>query len=200
MSNSNFHDLGLGNDGESDLNGVSRRSLIRTGATAAVAVPLITVATAAPALAVSPGATISISTAGITRFNDTLVLSLRLTNVGALQTAAASIVTVSLAPAVGTEYAKRPQRIATSGLGWKFGVNGGAPDGSGPWTWTLLHAGKVKPGSSTNTVKLTLGVGKNGFESIFGSFPKSVKNPGKGVFTINAASGSNFATPKELQI
>jgi len=177
--------------------GISRRTIVRTGANAAWAVPLITVATAAPSMAASVAPNLAFTSTGIDRFNETIIVTARLTNIGNGKLTVAPKIIISLDPNAG-EYAKRPTKGSQTGFGWHSAVSGGPNEG--PWTWTFIYGAKLAPGQSTQTLKFGLGVGKNGLLSLTGTIPKQVRNPGGGVFTLLGSAGGLTAESKTVTI
>lgn len=177
--------------------GISRRTIVRTGANAAWAVPLITVATAAPSMAASVAPKLAFTSTGIDRFNETIIVTAKLTNIGNGKLTTHPKIIISLDPNAG-EYAKRPQKGSQTGFGWHSAVAGGPNEG--PWTWTFLYGANLAPGESTQELKFGLGVGKNGLLSLTGTIPKQVRNPGGGLFTLYGSAGSLTAESKTVNI
>lgn len=137
-----------------DDTGVSRRTVMRVGAGSAFAVPLISVATMAPAMAVSVGsnAVLRIST-GISRHGNKVILTTRISNSGDAPTAKATTVTFSMARGTN-EFHSRPTISAPAGSGWSAPVLGGGK--AGPWTWTFVLGSKLKAPSVSPTLRFVL--------------------------------------------
>jgi len=135
--------------------GVSRRTLVRVGAGSAFAVPLISVATVAPAMAVSVGsnAVLRIST-GISRHGNKVVLTTRITNTGDAPTTKATTVTFSMARGTNEFHTRPSISSAPSGSGWSAPKLGGGK--AGPWTWTFILGTKLKTPGTSPTLRFVL--------------------------------------------
>ena len=194
-----FNNIDLGGELEGSESGLSRRSLVRAGANAAWAVPLISIATSAPALAVSAAPALTINQSGVSRFNDTLVVTAQVTNFGTKATSSPLSLVLTMSQGTG-EYAKRPIRGSHTGLGWRNPVPGGPATPGGPWTWTFLNTAKLNPNASTTVLKFFLGVGKNGLLSLTGTHPPQPRTGGGAHFRFSVSSGSVFSEEKTATI
>lgn len=124
--------------------GLSRRSLVRTGALGAVAVPAITIATAAPALAAATSATSSGSTVLAARLNARrngkfMNLTVNITNTGTLSTTGLS---VSITADALTQL---PIATAIPGIGGMLGGSVKDASTSVPANWSAAKTGSMIP-------------------------------------------------------
>jgi hypothetical protein len=147
--------------------GLSRRTVVRAGAQTALAVPLITIATSAPALAVSgpsnPGSTapvLTISEHGVIRLRSEhkFLTRIQLTNVGTAATTAPIIATLTM-PKGTRQFKRRPKVGHHIGAGWRGPILGGGK--KGPWTWTFIYEPKVATGQVTTLLQFVLKVAKH---------------------------------------
>ncbi|GCD90652.1 hypothetical protein [Nocardioides sp. LS1] len=143
---------------DTSSSGVSRRSVVKTGAHLAWAVPAVTLATAAPALAVSPPqpgpALIKITgfsanyTGGASGLHVTLspVKNKGKSDAGQL-TAVISLPVKDKGP-----FSKAPKFVSAHGP-WTFAGR----DGDGPWAFTFVsNDGHVKPGEKTGPLDVDI--------------------------------------------
>ncbi|MCW2786730.1 MAG: hypothetical protein JWP74_3247 [Marmoricola sp.] len=170
--------------------GVTRRTIIRTGANAAWAVPLITVATTAPALAASGSApSIRITNHGIIRHRakHRFTVHAQVTNVGDGATTAPVVLTLTM-PKGTKQFALRPVDYGSSGHGWEGPSDGGPNDG--PWTWTFLYTPKVASRATTTLLEFVLHVHPH----------HRHMREGYGEITFNAMTAGSHGAPSHTSV
>lgn len=132
--------------------GVSRRALVRTGVWA---VPAVTVATAAPALAAS-GQSLAVSAYSVSvigLLDRRLRVTLTIQNLATVATSAALQATFTLDKGTN-RLSAAPSRLFNSS-GW----GGSGPAGSGPWTYVYTRTAALSGAASTTlTFQLLLTV------------------------------------------
>ncbi len=140
-------------DAEVTETGISRRSIVRAGATAAWAVPLVTVATAAPALAVSGAAVLEIRRFEAKFNRPKKDLDLFIYGVRNTGTVPSSQVTVVFSiPRTKTGALSRAPRFISNSKGWTFvGRTGNAT-----WDFTFASTSGIPAGKVSPTLKVDL--------------------------------------------
>jgi hypothetical protein len=138
-------------DVNSDVAGsrhVSRRTLVRAGATAGWVVPVISVATAAPALAVSSPPNLSVTVTNVSKTSTTLSFTVTVTNSGGTTASGVSLI-------VSFGQNTKPSGGATNSPDWAL------TSGAGPSkTFTYAKATPLAPGASSSfTVSYTYSAG-----------------------------------------
>lgn len=150
----------------------TRRSVIRAGATAAWAVPAISVAAAVPAFAVSTSAVLSVTAKTLSFYRDTFTGTITFKNTGTVTSGVITVVFSNLATKVGTggSYGAKTATAWSFGSGWT-GTNGTAVSATG------LAGGA----STTLTFSATLPSGTAG-STTYGklSFAAAIASPGTG--------------------
>jgi hypothetical protein len=133
---------------------ISRRTVVRTGATAAWAVPAISIATAAPAMAVSNqgdlngSGIIAIFYPGRWR----LILTVRpIQNDGDIRVGAITL--IARMPKKRGSLSKKPRKVSHSGRGWRFVRSYRA---NGRWQYVFTYPQGLAPGAKTSTLTITL--------------------------------------------
>ena len=129
--------------------GLSRRSLVRAGATAAWSVQLIQVATSAPAFAAVSGPAKLVFQRFTAIRNDRMIrVSIQLRNTGASDTGP---VTVVVRVPKAQDGQKPPVRNGVTG-GWKYVSR----TGNGPWDFTFISKQGVKKNALTPALNFGL--------------------------------------------
>lgn len=127
--------------------GLSRRQVVKAGAHSAWAVPLITIATAAPALAVSGQG--SLVASRFTAYYEKNRNHFRL-NLGPIKNTGSGTtgqVTVVFRVPQPQQYAgAAPRLVGPKPKGWSYAGSGSYPGG---WTFTFVSAADLDPGEST---------------------------------------------------
>ena len=139
--------------------GVTRRSVVRAGATAAWTVPLVTVATASPALAVSPGnAALQINGYGVRREPAKQSLWIDIDAIRNKGTGPSGQVTATFrVPKSRGALSAAPTLIYGPGAGWSFAGR----SGDGPWDFTFVSDTGVESKRWTKPLKFRLKLANN---------------------------------------
>lgn len=148
------------NDLTPNASGVSRRSVVRVGAAAAWTVPLVQVATAAPALAVSGPAKLDIQGFYVSRDEKKTALKVYISSVKNTggQPAGQVTVVVRVPKTKKGSFSKRPWLKEGPSQGWSFAGR----TGNGPWDFTFVSYAGVPAGGKTKHLLFLLGLTNNG--------------------------------------
>lgn len=151
------------NDLTPHASGVSRRSVVRVGAAAAWTVPLVQIATAAPALAVSGPADLDIQGYYVSRDEKKKALKVyiaKVRNTGA-QPSGQVTVTVDVPRTKTGSFSKKPWLKQGPSSGWTF-VGDSYSAATKTWTFTFVSDSGVPAGGKTPPLYFLLGLTNNG--------------------------------------
>lgn len=155
-----MHDTTDAPSADAPVSGLTRRSVVRAGTTAAWAVPLVTVATASPALAVSPGnAELQLTGFHLHREPRQVVLAVDIHGIRNTGTTPSGQVTV-VVRVPETRYgafSEAPRLVSGPGRGWTFvGVTG-----DGPWDFSFISNTGIAPKRSAPELEFRLKLANN---------------------------------------
>lgn len=136
--------------------GPSRRSVVRVGAAAVWTIPLVQVATSAPAFAASGPATLSISAFTAIRSGQNVSVTIGLQNSGGVPTSSSLVLDFSV-PDIGGGYDKKPGSASSLSSGWTPRGGDPLPNGNtGPWTYRFTSTSTLAPGTQNVTFTIAL--------------------------------------------
>src|SRR4051794_1471547 len=126
--------------------GVSRRSLLRAGSAAVWAVPVVQVASAAPALAVSGQCKLTINFFNVWHNSRAGSMGFKVRGIKDTGTSPSGQVTVvvHVPKTAAGAFSKSPYLSRPPGNGWTFV----GKTGTGPWDFTFISASGVGPGQT----------------------------------------------------